>query len=92
MNSHFGRLGEQHELRETVTGSGKMNKLIANLARIPSLRPTPPSPRLGRRIPGHHEVGAWLVVGEERGHQLDREALGLLRTTAAAPATATAAA
>jgi hypothetical protein len=90
VNSRFGRLGEQHELRETITGSGKMNKLIASRARTPSLRLRPPSPRLGRRIRSHHEIAAWLVVGEQRGHELVREALRLLRTIAAAPATAAA--
>jgi hypothetical protein len=90
VNSRFGRLGEQHELRETITGSGKTNKLIASRARKPSLRLRPPSPRLGRRTRSHNEVGAWLVAGDERSHELDREQLRLLRTIAAAPATAAA--
>jgi hypothetical protein len=67
-----------------------MNKRIASRARTPSLRPGPTSPRLGRRIRSHHEIGAWLGAGEERSHKLDREALRLLRTLAAAPATAAA--
>jgi hypothetical protein len=90
VNSRFGRLGQQHELRETITGSGKTNRLIASRAETPSLRPGPPSPRLGRRVKSHREIGARLVAGEERSHELDREALRLLRTIAAAPAMAAA--
>jgi hypothetical protein len=90
VNSRFGRLGEQHELRETITGSGKTNKRTANRARPPSLRPGPPSPRPRRRIQSHHEIGARLGAGEERSHELARTALRLLRTIAAAPATAAA--
>ena len=90
MNSRFGRLGEQHELRETITGAGKMNKLIASRARTPNLRLRPPSPGLRRRIRSQHDIGAWLVADEERSHELDREPLRLLRTIAATPATAAA--
>jgi hypothetical protein len=90
VNSRFGRFDEQHEFRETIAGSRKMNKPIASRARTPSLRTRPPWPRLERRIPSHHEIGARLAAGDEPSHELDREAMRLLRTIAAAPATAAA--
>ena len=71
-----------------IAGSGKMNKRVANLARTSSLRPTPPSPRPRCRLQSHHEMAAWLGAGEERSHELEREAFHRLRTIAAAPATA----